>query len=243
MSVQTRPRPTPAHNVIAWLPGSDAALRSEYVAYTAHYDHLGIGEPDTAGDTIYNGFSDNAAGSAMLLAIAQYFAAHRPARSMLFIWFTGEERGLLGSDYFVARPLVPLDRINAVINLDAGAPPAPPAVWRISGADRSSLGGVAIEVAREMGAEGQAAPASPNTDYFPFLRSGVPAVFLVPGPGAYAGLTTDSSQALRRRWDHYHQAADNWAADFPFAGLVRNAEFALRLGLRVASGARLPPAR
>ena len=80
-----------------------------------------------------------------------------------------------------------------------------------------------------LGAEGQAAPASPNTDYFPFLRSGVPAVFLVPGPGAYAGLTTDSSQALRRRWDHYHQAADNWAADFPFAGLVRNAEFSKRL--------------
>ena len=178
----------------------------------------------------------------MLLAIAQYFVLHRPARSLLFLWFTGEERGLLGSDYFVAHPVVPLDRINGVINLDAGAPPAPPAVWRISGADRSSLGRVAIDVARQLGAEGQAAPASPNTDYFPFLRSGVPAVFLVPGPGAYEGLTTDSSQALRRRWDHYHQAADNWSPDFPFAGLVRNAEFALRLGLRVASGPRLPPA-
>ena len=240
VAIHVKPHDVPERNIAAWLPGTNPALAGEYVVFTAHYDHLGIDEPDARGDSIYNGFSDNAAGCAMLLAIAEYLAGHRPARSALFIWFTGEERGLLGSDYFAARSPVPLDSINGLINLDAGAPPAKPVVWRISGAGRSELGNVAINVARAAGWEGQAAPASPNTDYFPFLARGVPAVFLVPGPGAYEGLTTDSSQALRRRWDHYHEAADNWAADFPFSGLVRYADYALRLGWEVANGPRLP---
>ena len=238
--VRVQTSAVPERNVMAVLQGSDARLRDEYVVYTAHYDHLGIGEPDQRGDSIYNGFSDNAAGSAMLLALAQHLVAHRPQRSVLFIWFTGEERGLLGSDYFAAHPVVPPARIAGVINLDAGAPPAPSVQWRVSGGDRSALGPIALEVARDAGWEAQTSPASPNTDYFPFLRLGVPAVFLVPGPGAFEGLTTDSSMALRRRWDHYHQAADEWSANYPFAGLVRYADFALRLGLRIASGPLLP---
>ena len=243
VTVRVRPHDVPDRNVAAFLPGTDPAKAGQYLVFTAHYDHLGIDEPDARGDSIYNGFSDNAAGSAMLLALAEYLVAHRPARSVVFLWFTGEERGLLGSDYFAARSPIPLDSINGLINLDAGAPPARPVLWRISGAGRSELGTLAISVARAAGWEGQAAPASPNTDYFPFLARGVPAVFLVPGPGAYEGLTTDSSQALRRRWDHYHEAADNWSADFPFEGLVRYADFALRLGLEVANGPRLPRGR
>ena len=239
--VRVRLQSVPARNVVAILPGRRAASSGEYLIYTAHYDHLGIGEPDARGDSIYNGFSDNAAGCAMLLALAQYFVAHPPDRSVVFIWFTGEERGLLGSDYFAAHPLLAPDSVAAVINLDAGAPPALPVLWRVSGGDRSSLGPLAITVARRAGWEAQTAQASPNTDYYPFLRLGVPAVFLVPGPGAYEGLTTDSSNALRRRWDHYHQAADEWAFDFPFAGLVRYADFALRLGLAVLAEPRLPP--
>lgn len=115
-------------------------------------------------------------------------------------------------------------------------------LWRVSGGDRSTLGPLAIAVARRAGWEAQTAPASPNTDYYPFLRLGVPAVFLVPGPGAYEGLATDSSNALRLRWDHYHQAADRWAGDFSFAGLVRYADFALRLGLAVLAEPLLPRA-
>jgi len=239
--IRVRLRSVPARNVVAILAGSSATHRGEYLVYTAHYDHLGIGEPDAQGDSIYNGFSDNAAGSAMLLALAQYFLAHPPARSVAFVWFTGEERGLLGSDYFAAHPLLPLEQVSAVINLDAGAPPAPAVLWRVSGGDRSTLGLLALTVAHRAGWEAQTAPASPNTDYYPFLRFGVPAVFLVPGPGAYEGLTTDSSNALRHRWDHYHQAADHWAGDFPFAGLVRYADFALRLGLAVLAEPRLLP--
>lgn len=236
--VRVRERAIAAHNVAALVPGADSARRSEYVVFTAHFDHLGISSPDERGDSLYNGFSDNAAGSAMLLAIAQTMAARPPARSVLFLWLTGEERGLLGSDWFVAHPLVPLERIVGVINLDAGAPPAPNVTWRIAGGTRSGLGALAQSVARRNGWQAQVSPPTPNSDYFPFLRTGVPAVFLIPGPDAFEGMTTDMSQALRRRWDRYHQAGDHWAADFPFAGLRRYAEYALLLGLELSQAGR-----
>lgn len=237
--IATRPRLLSSPNVAALLPGADSTLRDELVVYTAHLDHLGVGPRDATGDSIFNGFSDNAAGSAMLLAIAQAMATGpRPPRSVLFVWFTGEERGLLGSDYYVARPTVPLARIAGVINLDAGAPPAPSVDWRVSGATRSTLGDLALEVARGAGWTATAAPASPNTDYFPFLRTGVPAVFLVPGPGAYENMTLEASRALKAQWDHYHEQADNWRANFPFGGLVRYAEYAWRLGMALGAGPR-----
>jgi hypothetical protein len=239
VSIGVSARTVPSRNVAALLPGSDPALANEVIAYTAHYDHLGISTPDEQGDSIYNGFSDDAAGAAMLLAIAKAMAAGpRPARSALFLFLTGEERGLLGSDYYSAHPLIPASRMVADVNLDAGAPPAPCVNWRLAGADSSTFGALAIEVARRAGWSAQAAPASPNTDYFPLLRIGVPAVFVVPGPEAFEGMTAETSDALRRRWDHYHQAADNWHADFPFSGLVRYADYALRLGYAVASGPR-----
>ena len=240
--IQTRPRRLASHNVAAILPGADPALRGQYVVYTAHLDHLGVGARDQAGDSIFNGFSDNAAGAAMLLAIAkamqQLPAPERPARSVLFLWPTGEELGLLGSDWYVAHPTVATDSIAGVICLDAGAPPARSVDWRVAGGARSTLGDTALAVGRQAGWNVQATPASPNTDYFPFLRTGVPAVFLVPGPAAYEGLTLDSSQALRLKWDHYHQQADNWHADFPFSGIARYADFGLRLGLAAARGPR-----
>jgi Zn-dependent M28 family amino/carboxypeptidase len=155
---------------------------------------------------------------------------------VLFVWFTGEEAGLLGSDYFAAHPLVPLERIAGAINLDAGAPPAPCLSWHIQGGDRSTLGALARDVARGAGWEAQVRPASPNSDHYPLLRAGVPAVFLVPAPGPFESLTTEASQALRRRWDRYHEPGDAWAPDYPFAGLARYADFALRLGLALAGG-------
>jgi Zn-dependent M28 family amino/carboxypeptidase len=208
--------------------------------YTAHYDHLGVGIPDSRGDSIYNGFSDNAAGVAMLLSIAQAFGArgNQPLHSVLFLFFTGEEQGLLGSDYYVARPLWPLGRTKGVINLDAGAPPGRPWSWRIAGGDRQALGSLAQDVAADHGWSATTSPATPNSDYFPFARLGVQAVFIVPGSGPYQGLTADSSLALRRRWDHYHDPADEWAADFPFAGLGRYAEFAYYIGRMLDLGKR-----
>lgn len=215
-------------NVACLQPGSAAGVRDTAIVLTAHYDHLGIGPPDASGDSIYNGFSDNAAGVGMLLAVAQAMVrSSEPMRhSVILLFPTAEERGLLGSDYYVARPLWPLERTAGVINLDAGAPPAPPTSWRIAGGNRSPLGVLALDVALAHGWSATTSPATPNSDYYPFARSGVPAIFIIPGPGPYEGLTSDSSVALRKAWDHYHQPGDGWAADFPFGGLQRYAEYA-----------------
>jgi hypothetical protein len=232
-------RPVSARNVAVLLPGADSARAGEMVVYTAHLDHLGISTPDEHGDSIYNGFEDDAIGAAMLLAIAKAMQeGPRPARSILFLFLTGEERGLLGSDFYAAHPLIPASRMVADINLDAGAPPGRNVTWRIAGGDSSTFGAVAIDVARRAGWEALSTPASPNSDYFPLLRIGVPAVFLTPGPGAFEGMTAEASDALRRRWNYYHQAGDNWFPDFPFIGVVRYAEYAYRLGMEAAAGPR-----
>ncbi len=221
-------RPISGDNVACLLPGADPAARDTAIVFVAHFDHLGIGPPDATGDSIYNGFSDNAAGVAMILAIAE--ALQRDATplrsSALFLFFTGEERGLLGSDHYVTHPLWPLGRTRAVINLDAGAPPAPPVTWRLATADSAGVGAIALAVARAQGWTATRSDARPNSDHYPFARAGVPALFIIPGPGPYEGLTADSSNALRRRWDRYHQAGDAWFDDFPFAGLARYAGYA-----------------
>lgn len=122
MAIETQPgiRST---NIAAILPGSDPSLKREYVVLSAHLDHLGVGRP-IDGDNIYNGAMDNAAGSASLIEIAKSLAASpdKPKRSVLFLSWTGEEEGMLGSQYFVAHPTVPLSSIVAAINMDMFLP-------------------------------------------------------------------------------------------------------------------------
>jgi hypothetical protein len=227
-------RTVSASNVAGVLPGADPALRDEYVVFTAHYDHLGIDDAAAAGeDSIYNGFSDNAAGVAMLLAIAREMRDDPPARSVLFLFLCAEERGLLGASFAATEPVVPLDRIAALINLDAGAPPAPPVSWRIAGGEGAALGRLARDIAASRGWTAALSAASPNSDYWPFLRRGVPAIFLIPG-NEWEGVTAEQRDALRQRWDRYHRADDEWAADFPFVGIARYAEFALLVGRAAA---------
>ena len=95
--------------------------------------------------------------------------------------------------------------------------------------DSTGLGAVAIAVAAARGWTVSTSPARANSDHYPFIREGVPGVFVIPGPLPYEGMTTEASQALRNRWDRYHQAGDAWAEDFPFGGLARYAEFALAI--------------
>jgi hypothetical protein len=221
-----------AANVAAMLPGSDTRLRHEYIVYTAHLDHLGVGLPDATGDSVYSGFSDNAAGVAMLLAIAEALRERPPLRSMVFLFTTGEERGLLGSSFLAATGALQLDRIAALINLDAGAPPAPPVSWRIAGGE-APLAGVAAEVAARHGWSVTLSAASPNSDHWPFLVRGVPAIFIIPGE-QWENTTPEQRLALRERWDRYHMPGDRWHRDFPFAGLGRYADFAMQVGLEIA---------
>jgi hypothetical protein len=241
--LRTSVRDAEANNVTCLLPGAGVRSRDTAIAFTAHLDHLGIGSPDASGDSIYNGFSDNAAGVAMLLAIAEAMAEGRsqsPRHSVLFLFFSGEEQGLLGSDYYVRYPLWPLERTAAVINLDAGAPPAPPSSGRLAGVDSTGQGAIATGVARSRGWTVTTSPPKANSDYFPFIREGVPAVFIIPGPSPYEGHTAESSRRLRERWEQYHRAGDEWAEDFPFGGLARYAEYAYEVALAID---RRPPRR
>jgi hypothetical protein len=106
-------------NVVAVLEGRDPALKNEYVALGAHYDHIGISAPDASGDRINNGADDDGSGTVSILTIAEAFAkGPRPKRSLLFVWHCGEEKGLWGSQYFTSYPTVPLDRVVAQLNID-----------------------------------------------------------------------------------------------------------------------------
>lgn len=231
MEVAFEAREVASYNVGCVLGGSTDGARDSAIVFVAHYDHLGVGQPDAAGDSVYNGFSDNAAGVAMLLAIgrAMTSGANPPAHTVVFLFPTGEEKGLFGSDHYVAHPPWPLERVLGVINLDAGAPPAPPKVWRIAGGDGSSLGTLAVAVAQREGWSASTSAARANSDYHPFWREGVPAIFIVPGEGPYEGLTSEASRVLRQRWDRYHQPGDEWSPDFPFGGLARYAGYAWRV--------------
>src|ERR1041385_8713569 len=143
-----------APNVVGVIEGSDPQLRNEYVVYSAHWDHLGIGAPDKTGDTIYNGALDNASGVAAVLAIAETIAnmpeAQRPKRSSLFLFPTAEEQGLLGAEWFAKHPVVPIDKIAANVNLDSMNVLGPTQDFIPLGAERSSLKGVVEAVARNM---------------------------------------------------------------------------------------------
>ena len=219
-----------AANIVALLPGTDPA-RTDIAALSAHYDHLGIVRSAGGADSIYNGFSDNAAGVAMLLALADALARDRPAHPTLFLFFTGEERGLLGSSWFAAHPPLPLEHIRVVVNLDAGAPPAPPVSWRIATND-TALSVMAASALEARGWAVERSPARANSDHWPLAQAGVPALFLIPGRD-WEALEPEAEAALRARWDRYHQPDDEWAADFPFAGLQRYAEAALATVQRV----------
>lgn len=109
-----------SQNVIGVVEGTDPNLKKEYIIYSAHYDHVGVGTPDETGDTIYNGARDNAVGTTTVLSMAENLAMYPTKRSALFILFTGEEKGLLGSEYYVENPVLPLNQMVYCFNSDNG---------------------------------------------------------------------------------------------------------------------------
>lgn len=244
--IELSTRAVRASNVACLLRGRGPAA-DRAIVVSAHYDHLGVGVPDADGDSIYNGFSDNAAGVAMALGIGEAFVRERGgaqqrgrtaglAHSLILFFSTGEEHGLLGSDYFVRHPLWPLERIAGVVNLDANAPAARPRSWRIAGSEGSALVDLVQKEAEREGWEATLAPPSPGSDYYPFVRHGVPAVFFVPGEGPYEGLSVTTSDSLRSvLWGRYHMPSDTWDELFPFEGLGRYADFATEVIRRLDS--------
>ena len=172
-------------NVVAVHPGSDPELKKEYVVLSAHMDHLGIGPPIN-GDSIYNGAMDNASGVALLLDIAHSLNGTNLKRSVLFVFVTGEEKGLLGSRYFAAYPTVPASAIVADINTDMFLPINPMKSLIVYGLNESMLGDTLRKVAEQQGIAIMDDPEPLRnlfirSDQYSFIRRGIPAVAMKVG--------------------------------------------------------------
>jgi hypothetical protein len=206
---------TKSPNVVARLEGSDPTLAAQYVVYSAHLDHLGISTP-VDGDAIYNGALDNASGIAVLTEVARAFSSMpvKPKRSLLFIAVTGEEAGLLGSDYFANNPTVPKSSMIANINMDEDV-----MLWPLEdvvalGAEHSTLEGVVERAAKRLHLVSSPDPqpeqvAFIRSDQYSFVRQGIPSFSLS------AGFKSDDANIqpakIMEEWEHklYHNPKDD----------------------------------
>ena len=215
-------------NVIAVLEGSDPVLKDEYVVVTAHSDHIGYSNDLRNDDKINNGAMDNAAGVAILLETARLFAQlpEKPKRSILFVVVTGEEKGLLGADYFANNPTRPIEKLVANVNLDMPVLLYPFADMIAFGANHSSLGKVVADAAAK---EGIALSADPmpeqaiftRSDHYTLVKKGVPAVFLMTG-----FKSQDPNQDGGKVWSsffakHYHKPSDDIPSLIKDYGAIR----------------------
>lgn len=228
-------------NVAAILPGTDPVLRKEYVVLSAHLDHLGIGEPIN-GDRINNGAMDNASGSALLLDLARSLKHARLKRSVLFVWVTGEEKGLLGSRFFATRPTVRADALVADLNTDMFLPIVPLRVLTVYGLAESDLGDQARAAAQRLGYRIQADPEPlrnlfVRSDQYSFIRQGVPALAMKVGadPGSA------EEQALKT-WltERYHAPSDDATQPVDLATAAGFEEVMRALTVAVANAPHRP---
>ena len=193
-------------NVVGYLEGTDADLKDEFIALSAHYDHVGVNvqtsNPQTRSDSIFNGARDNAIGVSAVLSAAKYFAGNPVKRSMLFIAFTGEEEGLLGSKYYVDNPVIPLERTVFNLNTD-GAGYTDTTIVAVAGLNRVGAGTEITEACTHVGLFVVADPAPEQnlfdrSDNVNFAKKGIPAPTISPGFRKF-------DQSLM---EHYHQPSD-----------------------------------
>jgi Zn-dependent M28 family amino/carboxypeptidase len=235
-------------NVAGLLRGSDPKLKEEVVIYSAHHDHLGVGEPDSKGDRINNGAVDNASGSSQLLAIARAMAAlpERPRRSVLFLFVGAEEQGLLGSRYYAAHPTFAPGRIAANLNFDSANHLGRTRDIAFIDLGKSSLDDVAHAVASMQGREekGDSFPDRGyfyRSDHFAFAQIGVPALSVEPGVdyvGRAEGWGKEQVEAYEAQ--RYHQPSDEISDAWNYEGMIQDAELGLYMGWLVAQAAEMP---
>ena len=228
-------------NVLALLPGSDPKLASEHVVITAHLDGLGINRTGE-GDRINNGALDNAAGVAALLDMASQLRRQRPGRSILFAFVTAEERGLLGSTYFVRNPTVPRSTIVANLNYDMALPLFPLRSVLVLGAEESSIG----DAARAVGAA-SGLPLSPDpfpdrnsfirSDQYSFIREGIPAVAFKFG---FAPGTAEAEADRAFRAERYHRPSDDMTTRIFASDEMRLHDFIVGIAMRIANATERP---
>lgn len=232
-----------SQNVAGILRGSDPKRRGEYVVLSAHLDHLGVGEPIN-GDRIYNGAMDNASGIAAILEVAAalHESGAKPARSILFLAVTGEEKGQLGSGYFAAHPTVPLASIVANVNTDMFLPLFPLKTLMVLGLDESDLGQDIRATAKELGLAVQADPEPQRnrfvrSDQYNFIKFGIPALAMKVG---YEANTPEAAIAAKWTAERYHAPSDDLNQPIDRSAAARYVEVVRRLAVRIADRAERP---
>jgi Zn-dependent M28 family amino/carboxypeptidase len=247
MTIHNTLRNIDSQNVVARLEGSDPALKDQYVVYTAHWDHLGIG-PEVNGDRIYNGAKDNAIGVAGLLELARAFTKVMPPpkRSILFVSVTAEEQGLLGSQYYSVTPIYPLAKTLANINMDGQNVHGRTKDLTLVGYGASDLDDYAREAAAEQGRTIRPDPEPEKgfyyrSDHFNFAKQGVPA--LDPDEGIeFVGKPANYGQQVRDDYtEHdYHKPSDVIKPDWDLSGAVEDLKVFFAVGYRVAQASKYP---
>lgn len=247
VTLQNTLREINSRNMVAKLEGSDPALKDEYVVYSAHWDHFGVGEK-VKGDSIYNGALDNATGTAGLLTMAKAFAAMptRPKRSILFLAVTAEEQGLLGAAYYGMAPLYPLNKTAANINMDGLSQWGRTRDLTVIGLGNSELDDYAQAVATEQQRvlRPDAEPEKGfyyRSDHFNFAKKGVPAFYAEAGIEVI-GKPPEFGRAKRDEYtaNDYHAPQDEIKPDWDMSGAVQDVQLLLAMGYRVGNATRFP---
>jgi Zn-dependent M28 family amino/carboxypeptidase len=240
---------TETANVIGILRGADPKVDDETMIYTAHHDHLGIGEPDAHGDRVYNGALDNASGCAQVLAIAEAFAATEPRgkRSVMALFVGGEEQGLLGSQYYVTHPTIAISKIAANLNIDGGNIFGRTKDVGVIGKGKSDLENRLATAAKTQGRNVVDEP-EPDKGYYyrsdqlNFARVGVPALYFKSGAdyvGRPEGWGKEKEAEYRKH--RYHQPSDAVTPEWNLDGMIEDDVLAYRVGVDVVRGGA-PPA-
>ncbi|QEH78544.1 M28 family peptidase [Sphingomonas sp. C8-2] len=234
-----------SYNVLGRLAG--AKHPKETVIYSAHWDHLGIGQPDAKGDRIYNGARDNASGIAALLELGRAFVkAPRTDRSILFLAVTAEEKGLLGSEYYAANPVYPLATTAGVINMDSIIGEGAASDFTISGVARLGLLDMLVDQGKKLGRVYVPDPKTETggfyrSDHFPMAKAGVPAFSFKGGIDLVKGGVARGKElgAIYTR-DRYHQPADEWSADMDLSNIGPDLTLLYNTGRALADGRAWP---
>ena len=231
-------------NVAAILEGSDPKLKNEYVVYSAHSDHIGFAKT-VKKDKINNGAMDNATGTSVLLETARLFSQldERPKRSILFVAVTGEEKGLLGSDYYAQNPTVPVGSMVANVNLDM-----PILIYEFAdviafGADHSDMKNSVAKAAEKIGLELSPDPMPDQalftrSDHYSFVKQGIPSVFLVPGFKSADPDVDGSKQFSNFLKTNYHKPGDDFSQAFNWKAATKFAEVNYHIGMTLANQAQ-----
>jgi hypothetical protein len=246
-SISTRIENFVSRNVVGMLEGSDPALKSEAIVFTAHWDHLGIGKA-VLNDTIYNGAADNATGCGLLLELARVWSVQspRPKRSAIFLAVTAEEKGLLGSKYYSQNPIVPLHKTALNLNVDMILPLGVPQSIVVNGANRTTVWPMVKAAAEKNHLEIEADPRAHlgvfyRSDHFSMARAGVPAFSVAAGTKIVGKPNDYVSKAFKDFNDSaYHSPQDELRADWDFAGFTVLGRFILDLATDVANSNHLP---